>query len=531
MQIYLDLSFFEYLGTLSVPQIMWQLFTHGGWVFFVLAFLQFLWTEWIIVRQTRWMSDKKFILLAIDVPKDNEQSPMAVEQMMTNLAGAHAPYSKWELWWDGAVQMAFSFEIVSIDGYIQFLIHTPDNLRDMIEAAVYAQYPEAEITEVDDYVDSIPDIYPNDEYDFWGSELEQQNHWAYPIKTYKDFEHGLTQELKDPMAALLEMFSRLGTGEQAWFQIMIQPGDYKWQSTGKSVVDKIMGKATRVKTGFVGDAMSSVGTEAATWGAEAANSLFGTSLEVSGTTAPQDDMMGMFNMSPLTRKTLELVERKISKEGFNCKIRMVYVAKKENFQKAKRVGTFFSVVKQFGAANSNSFRPSKEATVKANYFMAEQRKIWITNKLVKAYKARSMWRGMPPFILNSEELATLYHFPAFTIKAPLLKRTESKKAEPPTTLPVEGQPVLHAKAEPSIIDEKNTEGNEQTGESKQYLPDSLKNYDFANEEFEKKFAKEKNTNDTKIDEKKVEDLDRSGEEIKKKIEEKNMPPGNIPFID
>ncbi|MFW0862395.1 MAG: hypothetical protein ACKKL6_02310 [Candidatus Komeilibacteria bacterium] len=502
MQFYLDLSYFEYLGSLSVPQVMWELFISGGWIFFVIVFLQFLWTEWLNARQTRWMSDKKFVLLAIDVPKDNEQSPMAVEQMMTNLAGAHAPYSKWELWWEGAVQLAFSLEIVSIDGYIQFLIRTPDFLRDMIEAAVYAQYPEAEITEVEDYVDTIPDVYPNDTHKFWGSELEEVRHWAYPIRTYKEFEHGLTQELKDPMAALLEMFSRLGKGEQAWFQIIVKPGDYAWQGKGKAIVDKITGKAPKVDTGALGKFGGAIATEAATWGAEAANSLFGTSLEVSAAQSPKDDSMAMFNMTPLTRHSLESVERKLAKEGFECKIRLVYTATKEAWKKGQRVGTFFSVVKQFGSGASNSFKPSKAATTKANYLFAERRIIAKTNKLVKAYKTRSTWMGMPAFILNVEELATLYHFPAFTIKAPLLKRTEAKKGEPPSSLPMEEDIPTPVTEEPV----------EQKVEEAQYLPDSLKDYDFSNQEFEKKFAKK----------------DTSEDEV---VEDTNIPPGNLPFVE
>ena len=514
MQIYLDLSYFEYLGNLSLPHIMWQLFIDGGWIFFVFIFLQFLWFEWLEVRQTRWLSDKKFVLLAIDVPKDNEQSPMAVEQMMTNLAGAHSPYSKWELWWEGAVQLAFSLEIVSIYGYIQFLIRTPDFLRDMVEASVYAQYPEAEITEVEDYVDAVPDIYPDEEYDFWGSELEPVRHWAYPIKTYKDFEHGLTQELKDPMAALLEMFSRLGTGEQAWFQLIVQPGDYSWQKEGQAVVDKLMGKEPKVSKGAFGKASEAFTGEIAAWGAEAVNSMFGTELEFAGADKLKDDSMAMYNMSPLTRKTLEMIERKISKEGFNCKIRLAYVGKKGSFQKAKRVGTFFSVIKQFGSGNSNSFKPSKAATVKANYAFAKRRIIMKKNKIIKAYKTRSTWRGMKSFILNSEELATLYHFPAFTIKAPLLKRTESKKGEPPSFLPLDSeiQPELPELSATTIKEEF------MGVESKQYLPNSLKDYDFSNEEFEKRFAKKGGKGKAKAEA--VEEKDN-----------KNFPPSNIPFID
>jgi len=39
-------------------------------------------------------------------------------------------------------------------------------------------------------------------------------------------------------------------------------------------------------------------------------------------------------------------------------------------------------------------------------------------------------------ILNTEELASLWHFPILTVKAPLVKKTEAKKAEPPMSLPI-----------------------------------------------------------------------------------------------
>ncbi|MDZ4229552.1 MAG: hypothetical protein U1C53_00250, partial [Candidatus Veblenbacteria bacterium] len=57
--------------------------------------------------------------------------------------------------------------------------------------------------------------------------------------------------------------------------------------------------------------------------------------------------------------------------------------------------------------------------------------------ILRHYAGRSNRRGHGEgFILNTEELATLYHFPVVTVKAPLVKKTEAKKAEPPFGLPV-----------------------------------------------------------------------------------------------
>jgi hypothetical protein len=39
------------------------------------------------------------------------------------------------------------------------------------------------------------------------------------------------------------------------------------------------------------------------------------------------------------------------------------------------------------------------------------------------------------FVLNVEELATMWHFPGQILKVPTLERIESKEASPPTNLP------------------------------------------------------------------------------------------------
>ncbi len=80
-------------------------------------------------------------------------------------------------------------------------------MRDLVESAIYAQYPEAMITEVDDYVSGIPDDYPNETHDVWGTEWTLVTNQYYPIRTYKDFEDSSAEDIfKDPMAALLESF-------------------------------------------------------------------------------------------------------------------------------------------------------------------------------------------------------------------------------------------------------------------------------------------------------------------------------------
>ena len=46
-----------------------------------------------------------------------------------------------EKWFEGKFQKSFSYEVVSLEGYTQFLIRTPKEFRDLIESSVYSQYP------------------------------------------------------------------------------------------------------------------------------------------------------------------------------------------------------------------------------------------------------------------------------------------------------------------------------------------------------------------------------------------------------
>ena len=75
-------------------------------------------------------------------------------------------------------------------------------------------------------------------------------------------------------------------------------------------------------------------------------------------------------------------------------------------------------------------------TPKGDYFWQR----WSENekkmKVLRNYRNRS-GRGAPPYVLNIEELATIYHFPMVSVKAPLVKKTEAKRAEPPPSLPTD----------------------------------------------------------------------------------------------
>jgi len=428
--VYINLDYFLELGNLPFPLMLARLFWDGGWAVVLFLMLTTGWTLWVQSRQIKFNKDIKYTLLAIDVPKMNQQTPKAVEQIFAQLAGAYSGLDRIEKYWKGKTQAVFSLELVSIDGYVQFLIHTPNKFRDLIEAAVYSQYPDAEIVEVQDYTDQVPLTYPHPEWECWGTEFCLKKPAAFPLRTHVQFEHNLSEEyFKDPLSPLLEVFSSMKPGEQLWTQFLLSPTDDSWKETSNAVVDKMLGKKKAVKKN-VADYLVDLPLMVL---GELAGALFS-----SGESGPpkkeEKTMSKMMDMTPGEKNIIEAVQMKASKHGFLTKIRMVYVGKRGVFNKGKAISPFKGALGQFTALDMNALKPYGRVTPKTDYFWERWSAPTKTSAVIRNYKNRS-GRGAPPFVLNIEELATLYHFPFSHVKAPLVKKTEAKRAEPPVFLP------------------------------------------------------------------------------------------------
>lgn len=428
---------FQQFSSQNIFAISWQLFFYGGWVIFLAVFDYGLYLIWLDARQGQYMGKWKHQLLAIDIPKDNEQTPKAVENIFTALAGIYSAGNLIDRYWHGKMTESFSFEIVSLEGYIQFLIRTPAHFRDLVEAAVYSQYPEAEITEVEDYTQDYANLkFPNDKYNLWGAELVLVKDYPYSIKTYQDFEHQLSGSFIDPMANTLEVLSRFGPGEQLWLQLVVTPQPPGWGEKAKKVVKGLMGQPYAAPENF-SDKM----TKPVNWlGDQAiflANQVFGG--EVAAPTKKEEDQWKMFKLSPGERLVFENIQRKLSKIAFRTKFRVVYLAEKSVFSKPKGVAAVIGSIQQFNVADSNGFKPGPRSKTAADYFNVDKRVAKRQNRILKLFAKRNNFYGdtVDNMFLSNEELATLWHFPALTVKAPTIEKIGSKKGVPPSRLPYE----------------------------------------------------------------------------------------------
>lgn len=411
------------------PTFLFDFLSMWGWLVFLFPVI---WMAKHASQEFRVEIDRhkwKWVLLAIDVPKDNEQGPKAVENIFSHLAGAHSSMDVREIHWDGVTQKWFSFEIVSIEGYVQFLVYTEKSLRNLVEATIYSQYPDAEITEVEDYAKGMPTQFPNEDYDMWGCDFKLVNSQYYPLRGYREFEDMRTGDFMDPMHALLETMSRMGPGEQLWLQLLIKPIGVEWKKEGRELVKKLAG----VPPEHHKSALANVGAVPGAIVGAVANEIFGA-FEAGEEKKKPEMLSKMLYLTPGERSGVEAVEKKLAKIGFSCKMRVIYVAKKANFQKTNAVQAIVGSMKQFNTEDLNAIIPDMRRTaVTAHYIMVDTRKQWRKTRLMSHYKSRSIWGGTPQYVLNIEELATLWHFPVLS-RTPLLKKTTAKRAEPPGTI-------------------------------------------------------------------------------------------------
>ena len=440
MEIVINTSRLDHFFSLPPEQMFWVFMGNFGWMLIAAIFVVGTLQAYLVWIRMQWSKDHKNILLAIDIPRGNEQSPKAVENMFAYLAGAHGSINFFEKWFEGQYQKSFSYEIVSLEGYTQFLIRTPAEFRNLVESSVYSQYPDAEISEVDDYTDTVPRGLPNEDYDVWGTEFMQKTSWAYPIKTYQEFEHTMgpsETQFKDPMASLMDLCGSLRQGEQLWFQIIIIPIDMAdWTKESEKEINNIFGRKKKVKQGLFAQGVTALG--------DLSEVIYPIWSDIESGDKKEEKPKTMMDLTPDEKRKAEYIQIKASKIGFEAKFRFVYVAKREVMNKAKVANGIVGYMKQFASLDLNNLKPDvKKTMTKAQYFMKRARLLRKKRNIFNSYIGRSDSVGRNPGVYNAEELATLWHFPVeANVKAAMVQKAPGRKADAPASLPIaEEKPV------------------------------------------------------------------------------------------
>lgn len=457
----LDLIFKEFFVAFAVLAAAGRLLLSLWWIYIPI----FLFTITHDLRmkyvRNKFINKMSWVLLEVIPPRDVQKTPRAIEQFFNALhASQNGPNWK-EQYIDGSTQNWFSLEIISHGGEIHFLVRTTVFYRNMVEAQIYAQYPDSEIREAIDYVNMIPADAPNKDYDLWGTELMLIKEDGYPIKTYPEFEKDIMVEEQriDPMSSLLEVMGKLQEGEYIWIQTLIRAVDDQWKKDAEKLRDKLIGRVAATRGAGV------IRTEA---GALAQEHRAQVELLFTGIRTEVKKVEELKKINPMDLMTksekdvITAIENDIAKFGFETIIRFLYIARVDKFNKVN-VPAVIGAYKQFGTQNLNGFKPNKVITTKINfeYELKGPREAYRKKKILTHYRQRFfeqhssyinylkpfLFERLPilnkffirskPFVLNTEELATIYHYPGMAVKAPLVPKIEAKKGEPPIGLPVE----------------------------------------------------------------------------------------------
>lgn len=434
-------------------EILYQVLKNWWWFFFPLFFypiaryFYFWWIRWeIFYKKWEWM------MLEL-IPPDEVKKPFsAMEQVFSTFWNILFDGPNWkQRWCEGALLQGYgswaSIEICSFGGEIHFYLRILKEKRDAIEAAIYSQYPDIEILEVDDYTQKVPRDIPNEKYDFYSEDYTLMKDDHLPIKVYSRFfelpaeEKRVIEEKRiDPMNALLETLSKLKEGDQIWFQIVFTPvveDPWNWKNKGKAEIEKITKRASpQKKKSFLVEMIDTI--------------LFGPppakKSEKSELIAPE------LRMTPAEKDLLSSIEKKLEKQNFQCWLRSVCLTRKDKpFTPGLQGLVREYITGQFSYYNWLVFYGGTRSRI--HYFLRERRLYLRKRQRLRGYIRRlpSLWPrtfyGTSPSgfirrapgsksvcILSTEELATIFHFPA-KIFIPTLKKVKVKKVGPPPFLP------------------------------------------------------------------------------------------------
>jgi ABC-type oligopeptide transport system ATPase subunit len=340
-------------------------------------------------RRAEWLASQTFVVLSIQVPKENDKTPQSSEQFFAALHGIFRS--------DPITQEHVSFEIVAKKDSIVFYVFTPIHLREFVEGQLYAQYPDLDIIQVTDYTKhvSLEGLHVATTC------IELTKDDVYPIKTF------LASEV-DPLAGITAVLSGLNGREQMWLQMVTRPIGDEWQNLGVKYVQDVRAgrsvkgynnKPTGAFRRFLGHIIREIISP--------------------GSSANSAGIMEPPKLSSPQEAALKGIETKITKLGFETIFRLVAISD-DSLSAKFRLQALLAAFKQYNTTNLNGF---KGGDIKVDDYESWEK--FITREFEE--------KGN---ILNIEELASVYHFPATTVETAAISWAGSKKSEAPFNLPL-----------------------------------------------------------------------------------------------
>ncbi|HLB95394.1 MAG TPA: type IV secretion system DNA-binding domain-containing protein [Patescibacteria group bacterium] len=295
------------------------------------------------------------------------------------------------------LQSQISLEIVAHQGKVGFYFICPREISRVVEQQINSYWPNAQIVKA-----PVPNIFQIKHGAMVAGELKLQKKFILPLKTYKYLE-------SDPLNALTNSLSKLPVDAGAAIQIVVQPISQDWQRAAG-----ITSKKIQEGRSFYSDK----------WYLKIFHFLFEILSGVfhgaksPGTKSTAPEVKTPVQLTPIQEQLLKSIHDKTAKTGLGTTIRMVTTAQthQEALMSLKNISTAFG---QFASPELNGFK------LKIG-----------SGEMIRDYILRRI--SKKKLILNTEELASIFHFPTVHLETPHITWAQAKELEPPTNLPTEG---------------------------------------------------------------------------------------------
>ncbi len=291
--------------------------------------------------------------------------------------------------WLLAHEDVFALELVAHQKLVTFYATVAKKHQHFFEQQVHAQWSSAYIEEVDDYNIFSPKGVIVAGY------IIQKRESVLPIKTYKDLE-------ADPLNALTNALSQVADGDGVVVQYILRPTHGHWRELGQRIVRNMHAglSFSQAKKGKPSRGL----------------------LESKEDFDKREAKLREHKLSALENKMLEGIEQKISKAGLEANIRVVASA-----QTAEAAQAYLgNVLQAFGQYSIYEYGNSFDKHIPSS------KKEILNNFIFRQFSKNHR------LILNTEELASLWHLPLPTTETPNIEWLLAKTAPPPTNTPSTG---------------------------------------------------------------------------------------------
>jgi len=373
---------------------------------FIFAYLAFKYYLINLALKFQKEISKNWVFLLIKVPKEQkpregEQPKEAkelisiFEQFLSTLYSVYKQDIKRKI----TGQPHFSLEITARDDEIGFYLATPKQYAEEVQKQIYAFYPSSEISQVSNYR-----LFEKPPAAIALAEVSLLKKFVLPINTYLNFE-------ADPLNSLTNPLTKVAKTDKAMIQVVLRPSDDSWRLESEKSIQKLMeGKKIEESGPKWAKQIKKIGS----FISEIIETFKGKK-ESAPKETPQT--------SPLAEEQIKLIQEKSSKPGFEVQVRVLATGSDENLA-SSNLRLILAGFSQFASPEKNGLK-AKE--------IKDNKKEFLSDIIFRMFNPKGK-----KMTLNSEEIASFYHFPNQFIETPHIKWLLYKQAPPPANLPHEG---------------------------------------------------------------------------------------------